>query len=75
MTMSEPAPVHGTDVADVDDAFLAKAQELLGTTTPRDTVNTALREVVRIRLVHEYLDSMSGRDPQELDALRAQAWQ
>lgn len=33
-------------LVDVDDDALAAAAELLGTTTKRDTVNTALRETV-----------------------------
>ncbi len=31
---------------DVDEALLERATELLGTTTPEETVNTVLREVV-----------------------------
>jgi Arc/MetJ family transcription regulator len=31
---------------DIDEAALAEAADLLGTTTKKDTVNTALREVV-----------------------------
>jgi Arc/MetJ family transcription regulator len=34
---------------EVDDDALAKAAELLGTETKRDTVNTALREVAQRR--------------------------
>ena len=33
-------------LVDVDDDALAEAAELLGTTTKKDTVNTALRETV-----------------------------
>ncbi|WP_028647236.1 type II toxin-antitoxin system VapB family antitoxin [Nocardiopsis sp. CNT312] len=29
---------------DIDDEFLSRASEVLGTTTKKDTVNTALRE-------------------------------
>ncbi|GAB3740622.1 type II toxin-antitoxin system VapB family antitoxin [Nocardiopsis nanhaiensis] len=32
---------------DIDDEALARASEILGTTTKKDTVNTALQETVR----------------------------
>ena len=32
---------------DVDDDVLAEAARLLGTTTKKDTINTALKEVIR----------------------------
>ncbi|MGH3738269.1 MAG: type II toxin-antitoxin system VapB family antitoxin [Micromonosporaceae bacterium] len=34
-------------LVDVDDQALADAAEVLGTTTKKDTVNTALREIAR----------------------------
>jgi len=44
-------------LVDVNDAMLAEAMELLGTTTKKDTVNHALEEVVarhrRIRAFNE----------------------
>ncbi|MEU3597802.1 type II toxin-antitoxin system VapB family antitoxin [Streptomyces sp. NPDC006798] len=47
-------------VIDLDDEALAAAAEELGTTTKRDTVNTALREIVernrRLRALHELQD-------------------
>jgi Arc/MetJ family transcription regulator len=36
---------------DVDDDALARAQRILGTRTKRDTINVALREVIRVRAV------------------------
>ncbi|TDO44673.1 Arc/MetJ family transcription regulator [Kribbella sp. VKM Ac-2527] len=45
---------------DVDDALLAKAAEALGTKTKKDTVNTALAEVLRVRAAHQFL--LSARD-------------
>jgi Arc/MetJ family transcription regulator len=63
-----------TDVQGVDEPVLEEAQRLLGTSTPRDTVNTALREVVRRKLVEEFFSFMSERDPAELESLRAEAW-
>jgi Arc/MetJ family transcription regulator len=35
-----------TTWTDIDDALSERATELLGTTTPEETVNTALRKVV-----------------------------
>jgi Arc/MetJ family transcription regulator len=63
-----------TSVQGVDEPVLEEAQRLLGTPTPRDTVNTALREVVRRKLVDEFFALMSEQDPSELDAGRAEAW-
>lgn len=63
-----------TSVQGVDEPVLEEAQRLLGTPTPRDTVNTALREVVRRKLVDEFFALMSGQDPNELDAARVEAW-
>lgn len=63
-----------TDVNGVDEPVLEEAQRILGTQTPRDTVNAALREVVRKKVVEEFFSLMSERDPEELDNLRAEAW-
>ena len=50
-------------VIDLDDEALAAAARELGTATKRDTVNTALREIVlrnqRLRAVHE-LQELTG---------------
>lgn len=61
-------------VKNVDEPALEAAQRLLGTTSNTDTVNAALREVVRIRLVNEFFENMSSRDPGELEELQAEAW-
>jgi Arc/MetJ family transcription regulator len=63
-----------TDIQGVDEPILEEAQRLLGTSTPKDTVNTALREVVRRKLVEEFFSFMSEQDPAELESLRAEAW-
>lgn len=63
-----------TDVNGVDEPVLEEAQRILGTQTPRDTVNAALREVVRKKVVEEYFSLMSERDPAELENLRTEAW-
>jgi Arc/MetJ family transcription regulator len=41
---------------DIDDDLLAQSQEILGTTTKKDTVNAALREVVRLKAVRELIE-------------------
>jgi Arc/MetJ family transcription regulator len=64
----------GTTVEDIDRATLEEAQRLLGTHTSQDTVNEALREVVRRRLVDAFVDFMAERDPGELEQLRVEAW-
>lgn len=61
---------------DVDDELLQRAAELLHTTTKRDTVNAALREVVarRARLA-ELARLAAGELPDLGDpAVMAQAW-
>lgn len=63
-----------TDVQGVDESTLEEAQRVLGTPTPKDTVNTALREVVRRKIVDEFFALMADRDPAELETLRAEAW-
>jgi Arc/MetJ family transcription regulator len=40
---------------DVDDDLLAQAQEILGTTTKKDTINAAIREIVRRAMVDEFI--------------------
>ncbi len=40
---------------DLDEDLLARAREILGTSTKKDTVHAALREVVRRAAVDEYL--------------------
>lgn len=43
-------------LVDVDDQALAAARDLFGTRTKVDTVNTALREVVRLHRLTAQLD-------------------
>lgn len=64
--------VRKTSLA-IDDAVIQQAQEILGTTGIRDTVDAALREVVRReagRRLVEHLKQLDI-DPNEL---RARAW-
>jgi len=58
----------------VDESALKEAQKALGTTGTRDTVNAALREVVRQKLVTAFIARMSDQDPAELEELRGAAW-
>jgi Arc/MetJ family transcription regulator len=64
----------GATVEDIDTSTLAEAQRVLGTHTSQDTVNEALREVVRRRLVDAFVDLMAEREPDELERLRVEAW-
>ncbi len=43
---------------EIDKELATEAAEILGTTTLRETVDTALREVVRARLRHELADAL-----------------
>ncbi|GGT21875.1 type II toxin-antitoxin system VapB family antitoxin [Streptomyces antibioticus] len=65
----------GETVANVDEQTLSEAQKLLGTKSNPDTVNAALREVVRQKVAREFIEEMRSRDPEELEGLRAEAWQ
>jgi Arc/MetJ family transcription regulator len=62
---------------EIDDEYLAAAQQALGTTTKKDTVNAALREVTalaaRRRDLHR-LTSGGLPDLEDEDVMRA-AWQ
>ena len=49
-------------VIDLDDALLAEAADLLGTTTKKDTVNRALAELIRNRRREELIDWLES-DP------------
>jgi len=45
---------------EIDKKLASEAAEILGTTTLRDTVDGALREVIRARLRHELADALSA---------------
>jgi Arc/MetJ family transcription regulator len=64
-------------LVEIDDDYLAAAQQALGTTTKKDTVNAALREVAalaaRRRDLHR-LTSGGLPDLEDEDVMRA-AWQ
>ena len=62
---------------DIDDDLLEAAREVLGTTTKKDTVNTALREVVAARARSEAvlkLIEWGQRNEPWDDSVRDRAW-
>ena len=63
-------------LVDIDEGNLARAGEVLGAATMKDTVNQALEEVIRLaeRRAHaERLAQMDGLDLDD-DAVMADAW-
>ncbi|WP_030685229.1 type II toxin-antitoxin system VapB family antitoxin [Streptomyces globisporus] len=65
----------GVTNVDVDDDVLAEAAKLLGTTTKKDTINTALEEAIRRhrrRAVYQRLAERGARG--ELEPTR-RAWE
>jgi Arc/MetJ family transcription regulator len=75
-TTEAPADVSTSTVPDVDQDALTRAGEMLGTESPRDTVNEALREVVRRRQVRGYIELMKriAEDQENAVDPRADAW-
>jgi Arc/MetJ family transcription regulator len=62
---------------DIDEQYLAAAQRELGTTTKKDTVNAALREVTALAARRRDLERLTSRslpDLEDEDVMRA-AWQ
>lgn len=62
---------------DIEDALLDAAREALGTSTKKDTVNTALREVVAARARSEAalkLIEWGQRNEPWDDSVRDRAW-
>lgn len=63
-------------LVDIDDELLAKAQELLGTKTKKDTVNAALRAAIQRASARELID-LYGRgvlDDLSNPDVMARAW-
>lgn len=62
---------------DVDDALLEAARDVLGTSTKKDTINTALREVVamqrRADAVEGFVEWLGRNEPWD-DSVRDRAW-
>jgi Arc/MetJ family transcription regulator len=62
---------------DIDLEILEEAGKALGTATKKDTINAALREVLRIRAAQELMDMLQSGDTFEVTApedIRARAW-
>jgi Arc/MetJ family transcription regulator len=62
---------------EIDEQYLASAQRELGTTTKKDTVNTALREVTALAARRRDLKRPTSRslpDLEDEDVMKA-AWQ
>jgi predicted nucleic acid-binding protein/Arc/MetJ family transcription regulator len=51
---------------DIDDELLSQSRGVLGTATKKDTVNGALREIVRLGAVQRFLKSAGGDEPDGL---------
>ena len=61
---------------EIDDEYLAAAQQALGTATKKDTVNAALREVTALAARRRDLQRLASRslpDLEDEDVMRA-AW-
>jgi Arc/MetJ family transcription regulator len=62
---------------EIDDKYLAAAQQALGTATKKDTVNAALREVTALAARRRDLQRLTSHglpDLEDQDVMRA-AWQ
>jgi Arc/MetJ family transcription regulator len=62
---------------EIDDEYLAAAQQALGTSTKKDTVNAALREVTALAARRRDLQRLTSRslpDLEDEDVMRS-AWQ
>jgi Arc/MetJ family transcription regulator len=63
-------------LVDMDDELLEQATEVLGTTTMKATVNTALAEVVRAERRRQHADRLARMEGLDLNkrAVMARAW-
>lgn len=64
-------------LVDIDEERLAQAKQLLGTSTKKDTVNAALKEVVAAAARRRDLDRLIGGQLADLadPETRARVWQ
>lgn len=60
----------------IDDSLLEQAQDLLGTRSIRDTIDTALREIVRNEARRQEIAALSEMDGLDLanEEIMARAW-
>lgn len=63
-------------MVDLDDDLVDQAREFLGTSSKRETVHAALREVVRQRLAERYMDWLATNPLPDLTdpAVMGGAW-
>jgi len=63
-------------LVEIDPELLDAAKSFLGTTTIKDTIDRALREIVRSRVTGEHLRDMRTLEGLDLDdpEVMAQAW-
>lgn len=63
-------------LVEIDPELLDSARAILGTTTIKETVDRALREVVRTKAIREHLTQMHTLEGLDLDDpdVMAQAW-
>jgi Arc/MetJ family transcription regulator len=63
-------------LVEIDPELLDSARDILGTTTIKETVDRALREVVRTEAIREHLARMHTLEGLDLDdpEVMAQAW-
>jgi Arc/MetJ family transcription regulator len=63
-------------LVEIDPELLDAAKSLLGTTTIKDTIDRALREIVRSQVTREHLRDMRTLEGLDLDdpEVMAQAW-
>jgi Arc/MetJ family transcription regulator len=64
-------------IVDTDDELLERAREILGTTTKKDTINGALREVVALAARRQFLEDAKAGAFSELaePGVRDGLWQ
>ena len=63
-------------LVEIDPELLDSAKDILGTTTIRETVDRALRDVVRTKAIRDHLVQMHTLEGLDLDDpdVMAQAW-
>ena len=61
---------------EIDDRLVAEAKRLLGTSSIKDTLDGALRELVRREAQHEELRALTTKDCLDLanESIMAKAW-
>ena len=67
---------HRRTLVEIDPELLDAAKSFLGTTTIKDTIDRALREIVRSQVTGEHLRDMRTLEGLDLDdpEVMAQAW-